>query len=101
MDILVNNMDAPPTLLRNDGGNRHHWIGFRGAPVGARVTIWAGGRRQMAEVKSASSYLSSNDPRLHFGLGPATLIERVVVRFPSGEERERRGLTADRYWEVP
>ena len=56
---------------------------------------------QMAEVKSAASYLSSNDPRLHFGLGEAVSVERVTVRLPGGEQRERTGLAAGRYWELP
>ncbi len=101
IDILINNMDEPPTLLRNDGGNRGQWIGFRGAPVGARVTIWVGGRQQVAEVKSAASYLSSNDPRVHFGLGDAAAVERVVIRLPSGKQRERSNMAAGRYWEIP
>ncbi len=101
IDILVNNIDAAPTLLRNDGGNRGRWIGFRGLPVGSRVTILAGGRRQVAEVKSAASYLSSNDPRLHFGLGAAARADRVTIRLPSGEIRERAGLAAGRYWDLP
>ncbi len=101
IDILINNIDAAPTLLRNDGGHRRRWIGFRGAPVGTRVTIEASGRRQVAEVKSAASYLSANDPRLHFGLGEAAAVERVTIRLPSGEVRERRNLPAGRYWEIP
>jgi len=101
IDILVNNIDDRPTLFRNDGGNRGRWIRFRGLPVGTRVSITTPGRRQMTEVKSASSHLSSSDTRLHFGLGTDDSVERVLVRLPSGEVRERVGLAAGREWEIP
>ncbi len=86
IDIVVNNIDEPPSLLRNDGGNAGHWIGFRlvGGPrnrgaVGARVVVRAGSLRQVEEIHAGSSHNSSNDPRLHFGLGASTSVERVEI----------------------
>jgi len=104
IDVVVNQIDEPPGLLRNDGGNRNHWIGFRllGAPrnrgaIGARVTVLAGSLSQIAEVHGGSSHLSSGDPRLHFGLGGATSIERAVVFWPGGRTQTLTGLAVDRY----
>jgi len=92
VDVAVSMMDARPVLLRNTaaGGN---WLrvklagaGPNTAAVGARVRVTAGGRTQMAAVRAGESYLSSNDPRLHFGLGQASAAEvEVEVRWPSGK----------------
>src|SRR5258706_12615099 len=75
-DIVINDMDEVPRLLRNDGGNRNHWIGFsltgsghNRRAIGARVTISAGSLRSVAETQAGSSHNSSGDPRLLFGLG--------------------------------
>ena len=90
LDLLVTNLDAPPSLLRNDttGGS---WLvvaleGAKGEPnpLGAVVTIVSGGRTQRRDVASGDSYMSTHDPRLHFGLGVATKVERVDVRWPDG-----------------
>ena len=90
LDILVTNIAAPPTLLRNDGGSRRHWlqvelVGARHRDaLGTRVTCkTADGTRQVRERQSGSSYLSSNDHRLHFGLGDATTAE-IEIRWPDG-----------------
>jgi hypothetical protein len=100
VDVLVNNLDGPPSLLRNDGGNRNNWlmvkcIGTRSnrSAIGARVRITAGGRAQFDEVMSGSSYYSQNDLRLHFGLGSATRVDEVEIAWPSGL-KEKLGSTA-------
>jgi hypothetical protein len=107
IDIVVNNIDEPPSLLRNDGGNARSWIGFRlrGArpntgAIGARVTVTAGGRAQVAEVRAGSSHNSCNDLRLHFGLGGEAAAERVEIRWPSGRKQVLTGLPAGRYHAV-
>jgi enediyne biosynthesis protein E4 len=104
IDIVVNNMDEPPSLLRNDGGNTAHWIGFRliGGPrnlgaVGARVVVRSGSLRQMEEIHAGSSHNSSNDPRLHFGLGASTRVERVEITWPRGRVQVLTGMPVDRY----
>jgi len=105
VDILVSNNDGPPVLLRNGGTPGTHSVSFRLVgeksnrdAVGARVRITAGSLRQMRDVKSGGSYLSSSDLRLHFGLGDATTIERVEVRWPSGLRQTFGPLPADRFY---
>ncbi|MFQ5877574.1 MAG: CRTAC1 family protein [Acidobacteriota bacterium] len=104
IDIVVNNMDEPPSLLRNDGGNARSWIGFRllGAPpnraaIGARVTVVAGATRQTGEVRAGASHISCNDPRLHFGLGALRRADRVEIRWPRGTTQVLTDLPAGRY----
>ena len=96
-------MHSLPGLLRNDGGNRRSWVRFllvgresnRGG-VGARVVLEAGGRSQTRTSKSGGGYLSSHDPRLHFGLGDARDVERVRVRWASGAEEVFESLAPGR-----
>jgi enediyne biosynthesis protein E4 len=106
VDVLVINMDAPPTLLRNDSAGGH-WLTVRltGTKsnrdgIGARVTIDAGGRRQVAEVRSGGSYVSHNDMRPHFGLGTAGRVDRLTIRWPSGQVDTATGLEPDRFYEA-
>ena len=91
LDVAVNNLDSPPSLLRNDGGNRSHaltvkCIGTRSnrSAIGTRVKVTVAGHDQIDEVMSGSSYYSQNDLRLHFGLGTAEKADRVEVMWPSG-----------------
>lgn len=106
IDVLVVNIDDRPTLLRNDtsGG---HWITMRLQGVksnrdgiGAKVTVVAGGRRQIAEVRAGGSYVSHNDMRLHFGLGAEITVDRVEIRWPSGLTERVGMLKADRIYEA-
>jgi hypothetical protein len=104
IDIVTVNLDEGPSLYRNDGGNDGHWISFRlegvqsnRDAIGARIEIEAGGRTQVAEVRSGGSYLSHNDMRIHFGLGEVNVIDRVRIRWPSGEVDELTGLAADSF----
>lgn len=90
LDILVLNMNEPPSLLRNDLLGTHHWIKVKligttsnRSAIGARVLAKYGGRMQAQEVMSQSSYYSCNDSRLHFGLGPATTAD-LEIRWPNG-----------------
>ncbi|MFQ6040640.1 MAG: CRTAC1 family protein [Candidatus Poribacteria bacterium] len=91
LDVFVLNIDQPSVLLRNDGGNRNNWLMFNlvGAKsnrdgLGARVTVKAGNWSLFEEKKSATSYLSQNDPRLHFGLGNRNQADEVIIKWPSG-----------------
>ena len=92
VDVVINNLDGAPTILRNDGGNRNNFLVLeligggksnRDA-YGARVKVIAGDLVQIAERRSGGSYLSQNDTRLHFGLEKRTKIDSVEVRWPSG-----------------
>ncbi|HJP29673.1 MAG TPA: CRTAC1 family protein [Candidatus Latescibacteria bacterium] len=91
LDLFVFNLNDTPSLLRNDGGNRLNWlkvkvVGTRSNRdgIGARVTVESGGRTQSMEVQGSGGYLSHSDIRRHFGLGSATTVDRVEVRWPGG-----------------
>jgi enediyne biosynthesis protein E4 len=107
VDVIVNNLDGPPTLLRNDGGKGNHSIlikcvGTRSnrSAIGARVKVTRGEHTQTDEVMSGSSYYSQNDLRLHFGLGAATTVDLVEVAWPSGLKETLRDLPADHLFVV-
>ena len=101
VDILVTNIAAHPTLLRNDGGNARHWlmvelVGARHRDaLGSRVTCISGdGMRQVRERQSGSSYLSSHDHRLHFGLGAAVMAD-LEITWPDGTTQRLNDVAAD------
>jgi hypothetical protein len=90
VDVLVLNVNDPPSLLRNDGGNANNWIlvdlvGTRcnRSAIGARVRVVTGGHAQIDEVHSGGSVMSQSDLRLHFGLGRAAVVDRLEVRWPT------------------
>ena len=104
-DIVVANIDAPPSLLRNDGDRIHHWLGLdlHGPPgnrhgIGAHVLVRAGGREQHRQVFSGDGFMGQNDPRLFIGLGTARLVDHLEVRWPSGQVQHYQNLTADRFY---
>jgi hypothetical protein len=103
LDLVLSNMDDMPTLLENRQRTGHHWVGFslkkEGTNpfcIGARVTVEAGGRRQVREVRSGGSYLSQNDLRAHFGLGADAGPVDVVVRLGQSQWRWKN-LPVGRY----
>ena len=91
-DLLVMNLNDQPTLLRNEGGNRNNWLGLelegvesnRDA-IGAQVRLVAGERRQLQEVKRGYGFQSQSDGRIVFGLGQEEQVDRVDIRWPSGQ----------------
>jgi len=102
VDVIVNNLDGPPTLLRNDGGSGNGSIlikcmGTRSnrSAIGTRVRVTCGQHSQVAEVMSGSSYYSQNDLRLHFGLGRSAAADAVEVSWPSGLKETFRDLPAN------
>jgi hypothetical protein len=102
VDVLIMNMNAPPSLLRNDQRSGHHWLQVRlegpagnRQGLGATVRVTAEGRTQARAVLSQSSYYSLDDLRLSFGLGPAGRAERVDVAWPNGERQSVSDVTAD------
>jgi hypothetical protein len=104
-DVLVVNMNDRPTLLRNDTTASNHWIAIRlvGTKsnrdgIGAKVTVQAGNQRQRSEVRGDGSYMSHSDVRAHFGLGKATRVDRVEIRWPSGLVETATSLAADRFY---
>ena len=98
LDVAVASLGGPLVLLRSSGASGH-WLEVeleRFAP-GARVTaVLPGGRRLVREVQAGTSYLSSEDPRVHFGLGAATRVSELVVRYPDGREARLEDVAADR-----
>jgi enediyne biosynthesis protein E4 len=103
VDVLVMNMNEPPSLLRNDyaGANRSISLRLEGtasnrSAIGAIVTVTAGGRRQTRAVVSQTSYYSHDDLRLHFGLGAATEAERIEIRWPLGAMQTMTAVRAGR-----
>src|SRR5438067_1962742 len=101
LDILIVNLDEPPSLLRNDIRGNHHWLKVKligtqsnRSAIGARVLLRYGDKQQAQEAVSQSSYCSSNDPRLHFGLGTAEIAD-LEVRWPNGAKQTFRKLAAD------
>jgi hypothetical protein len=103
-DIVVGVVEDSPVVLRNEG-TRNHWLGvsLAGAKgnrqgLGAHITVTDGSNRKLSqEVTRAGSYLSSNDPRLIFGLGATTSIKAVEVRWPGGRTQRITNPQADRY----
>jgi hypothetical protein len=110
VDAFVVNLGGRGTLLRNVSSGTGHWIAIRlqggrtdknhsGSNrdgIGARVEVWAGGREQVAERVASSGYLSQDDGRLHFGLGAAGKVDKIVVHWPSGREQTLEGAGVDR-----
>ena len=102
MSVLINNVYAKPSLLVNAAHYSNHWVAFKTEGtrsnrdgIGAKISVKAGGRTLVDEVRSGSSYISQNDLRVHFGLGGAVKIDAVEVRWPSGLVEHFDNLAVD------
>ena len=91
VEVLINNQNEPPSLLKSARKPFGNWVILKlegtisnRSAIGARVRLTAGGHTQVDEVRSGGSYLSQNDLRLHFGLGPAAKIDRIAIDWPGG-----------------
>ena len=107
IDAVINNIDGVPMVLRNHGAPGNHWISFELAgtksnrlAIGAHLKLSAGSMTQTSEIYSGASYLSQNDLRVHFGLGKATKIDSLEIRWPSGQIDTIKDLAADRFYSV-
>jgi len=108
IDVVINVLDQHPVLLRNVSKDGHHWIELKlvgGArsprdAIGATVYLTSNGMRQRGDVLSGGSYLSSNDQRVHFGLGDATLVDAVEIHWPSGTVEKLKLPSVDRIFTV-
>ena len=108
MDAVINAIDGPPLLLRNAVKNGNHWVtlqltGGAASPrdaIGASVKLTAGGMTERQDVISGGSYESSNDLRLHFGLGAANKVDAVEVRWPSGAKEVVTLNAVDKIYQV-
>ena len=95
IDVVVNNMNQIPSLLRNDGGNKNNWIKVKligtkcnRTAIGARVRVVVGKHTQLGEVHCGTSVMSQSDLRLHFGVGNAQKIDRLEVEWPTTQKIE-------------
>jgi len=102
VDILIVNLNEPPSLLRNDVAGKANWIKVRlegvksnRSAIGARVLAHYDGKTQAQAVLSQSSFFSCNDPRLHFGLGSAAVLD-LEIFWPNGLHESYKGMTANR-----
>jgi enediyne biosynthesis protein E4 len=102
LSVLISNVNAKPSLLVNDARSANHWVGLKLVgtrsnrdAIGARVTLKVGKRMLVNEVRSGSSYISNSDMRLHFGLGGASKIDLLEVRWPNGSTETFDNQTVD------
>ncbi len=107
VDLAIANLNGTPQLFRNDLPAGVHWATFRTVGrqsnrdgIGARVTVTTGALKQVWEVKRTVGIYSCSDPRAHFGLGAAAVMDLVRVRWPSGKVQEFRDVPADRHYVV-
>ena len=105
MDVVINNLDGAPVVLKNHGVAGRHWVSFELAgtksnrlAIGARLKLVAAGITQTEEIHSGGSYLSQNDLRVHFGLNQATKIDSLEIRWPSGKVETLKDLEADKFY---
>lgn len=104
VDVLVMDLEGRARLLHNEPvGERGNWVSFRlddgrrnHEGIGARITLEASGRRQVREVTRGRSVLSASDCRAYFGIGRATVVDRITIRWPDGRTEERRHLAVNR-----
>ena len=107
LDVVVANLDAAPSLLRNDSDYGHHWLVLQlsGPPgnqygIGARVSIHVGGRILYRQVFSGDGFMGQHDPRLFVGLGQRRRADLVEVCWPSGVVQSFEDLAADRRYTI-
>ena len=91
VDVVINDLDGAPMVLRNEGGNRRNWIRIKAQSptknrfgIGARIRVVAGDLAQKSEIRSGGSYISQNDLRVHFGLGNRKSVDLIEVHWPGG-----------------
>jgi hypothetical protein len=102
IDVVLLDMDGPPKLLLNVSLNHNHRVLFKlvgvksnKMAIGAKVAVTSGKIIQTNEVRAGGSYLSSNDPRIHFGLGPESRMSQIEIRWPTGEKEILKDIPAD------
>ena len=107
LELVVENLEGSPMILRPEGGPKNHWISLELAgtksnrlALNARVQVTAGNLTQLGEILSGGSYLSQNDLRLHFGLGNHDKVDTVEITWPSGEKETLKNLAADHFYSV-
>ena len=106
LDIIVSHIDlkGTPALLRNDGGKKNHWLGInligktgQVSAIGAKVIVTSDNKKQTLLNQWATSYLSYNDPRIHVGLGKASMVDQLEIHWPDGTIENFYHIKADKY----
>jgi hypothetical protein len=106
LDVIISHVDKQATtaVLRNDGGNSNHWLGLtlkgkngQAAAISAKVTVKAGEMNQVLINQRATGYLSSNDPRMHIGLGENKKIDSLEIKWSDGSTEVYNNILTDRY----
>jgi hypothetical protein len=104
VDVLVNNQNSKPSLIKVTRQNRNHWINIKlvgtksnRSAIGARLKCVAGSLSQIDEVQSGGSYLSQNDLRIHFGIEEKTTIDLLEIRWPSGAVDRLHNIASDQF----
>src|SRR5450759_2752255 len=106
LDIIISHVDKQGTaaLLKNEGENGNYWLGLTlkgkdgpASAIGAKVTLTAGGKKRVMVNQWATSYLSNNDPRIHFGLGQEKKIDLLVISWSNGKKEVYNNIDSDRY----
>jgi hypothetical protein len=107
LDVVVFNAAGPPSLFLNETRNANHRVLFHligtksnRAAIGVRLTVYTSSMTQVDEVRGGGGYNSTNDTRLHFGLGRDAVMSKVKVQWPSGLEQEFRNVAADGIYEI-
>jgi hypothetical protein len=107
VDLLVANLNESPRLLRNDRTDSNHWVMFKVTDkaskretIGARVVVTTGELQQVREVRRAVGIYSASDPRVHFGVGSATSIDRVEVKWSDGSVSSFEKVPADQHYVI-
>jgi hypothetical protein len=105
-DVVLCNLNEPTAFLRNIAGKENHWLGIElaGADnrsvIGTKLTLEAADWKQTRFAKGGGSYLSAGDQRHVFGLGSVGKIDKLTVKWPSGEEQTFTDLKPDQYWRI-
>jgi len=106
LDIIISHVDLQATaaLLRNDGGNKNHWLGLTlmgekglASAIGAKITVTAGEKKQVLVNQWTTGYLSNSEPRLHIGLGQQRIIDKLEVKWPDGKQDVYTNIVSCRY----
>lgn len=109
LDVMISHVDKQGTaaLLRNEGGNGNHWVGLTlkgkngsASAIGAKVTVTAGGKKQVLVNQWATSYLSNNDQRLHIGLGPQKQIDQLEINWSDGKKEVYKNIASNQYMTI-
>ena len=109
MDVIISHVDlqANATLLRNDGGNKNHWLGLTlkgkkglASGIGAKITVTAGDKEQVFINQWTTGYLSNSEPRVHIGLGDQNKVRMLKISWPDGKQEVFKDIAADRYLTV-